>query len=96
MAIVKGNSLRIFSCKNEKVPIMAERANFRGLRYYKDLDSQTGLRSWRVRVEFEQSVPFSPPSDNVSSFDDNHDCYKIMIMGHYCFPLIVSHLLQEG
>ena len=27
-----------------------------------------------MRVEFEQSVPFLAPSDNVSSFDDNHDC----------------------
>ena len=39
------------------------------------MDSQTGLRSWRVRVEFEQSVPLSLSSDNVSSFDDNHNCY---------------------
>ena len=80
MAIVKGNSLRIFSCKNEKEPIMVERANFRGLRYYKDLDSQTGLRSWRVSVEFKQSVPLSLSSDNVSSFDDNHNCYDYDII----------------
>ena len=44
------------------------------------MDSQTGLRSWRVRVEFEQSVPFLPLSDNVSSFDDNHNCYDYDII----------------
>ena len=64
----------------KKIPIMVGRANFRGLRYYKDLDSQTGLRSWRVRVEFEQSVPFLAPSNNVSSFDDNHNCYDYDII----------------
>ena len=52
MAIVKGNSLRIFSCKNEKVPIMVERANFRGLKVSQRSGSLVTVKECTILLEF--------------------------------------------
>ena len=52
MAIVKGNSLRIFSCKNENEPIMVERANFRGLK----VSQRSGFTNRTEILESESRV----------------------------------------
>ena len=97
VAIVKGNSLRIFSCKNEKEPIMVERANFRGLKvsltkiwiHKPDWD----LGEWVLSLNNRCHCRFPPIMFHPLMIII---IVMIMIMGHFCFPLIVSHLIQEG